>query len=413
MAPSAQLSIKATPFGTVPNHWGVMPLRDCAEVQTGIAKGRHLDTTDAVRVPYLRVANVQDGFLDLAEIKHIDIRESELARYSLQPGDVLLTEGGDFDKLGRGFVWTGNIPTCVHQNHIFAVRPKRTLLTPEFLSLLVQSNYGKSYFLSVAHKTTNLACINTSKLKAFPALVPPLGEQHAIARALRAVREVMDTTRRELEFERERKAALMQRLFTRGTRGERTKQTEIGEMPESWTIKRLGEVITLHRGFDLPIQQRQPGPVPVVSSSGVTGSHSVRKVKGPGVVTGRYGTIGEVFLIQDDFWPLNTTLFVSDFKGNEPEFIAHLLQMVDLRSLNDKTSVPGINRNHAHRIWVGLPSIEEQQAITQIPRAVDQKLEKLEREATLLDELFRALLEELMSGRLSAAALVEPVGNPG
>ena len=156
-------------------------------MQTGVAKGRSLNGAEVISVPYLRVANVQDGYLDLTEIKNIEIRRSELPRFSLRVGDVVLTEGGDFDKLGRGFIWNGEIAGCVHQNHIFAARANRSMILPEFLAYLTQSPYGKAYFLSVAHKTTNLACINTTKLKAFPALVPPLQDQQQIVHALTAV----------------------------------------------------------------------------------------------------------------------------------------------------------------------------------------------------------------------------------
>lgn len=182
-----QVPLKETEFGDVPEHWKVLRLEDCAFVQTGAAKGRRLGDSHTVAVPYLRVANVQDGYLDLSEIKHIQIRESEIERYRLQEGDVLLTEGGDFDKLGRGFIWQGQVSNCIHQNHIFAVRPDRSRLMPEYLAYLVQSNYGKAYFLRVAHRTTHLACINSTKLKAFPALLPDLGEQERIVSILESV----------------------------------------------------------------------------------------------------------------------------------------------------------------------------------------------------------------------------------
>jgi type I restriction enzyme S subunit len=178
---------KQTEIGPVPDSWKVILLKDCAVVQTGIAKGRKLDGKDKLVLPYLRVANVQSGFLDLREIKTIPIQTKEKSRYLLQNGDVVLTEGGDFDKLGRGFIWKGEIEDCVHQNHIFAVRVDRTLLLPEFFAHLSQSPYGKKYFLSVAHKTTNLACINTTKLKAFPVLVPSIDEQGEIVQALDAM----------------------------------------------------------------------------------------------------------------------------------------------------------------------------------------------------------------------------------
>ncbi len=173
-------------YGRAPADWTVLPLEECAFIQTGVAKGRKLGDDETISVPYLRVANVQDGYLNLSEMKAIQIRQSELERYQLQQGDIVLTEGGDFDKLGRGFLWKGEVTPCVHQNHVFAVRPNRSLLMPEFLAYLVQSPYGRSYFLSVAHKTTNLACINKTKLGRFPTLLPRLDEQVNIVKALSA-----------------------------------------------------------------------------------------------------------------------------------------------------------------------------------------------------------------------------------
>lgn len=174
-----------TPYGQIPASWDIRPLNACATVQTGVTKGRAVPPDEAMEVPYLRVANVQDGYLDLAEIKNITIRRGELESYRLREGDVVLTEGGDFDKLGRGFIWHGQIEPCIHQNHVFAVRTDRNLLIPEFLAYLAQSPYGRSYFLTVAHKTTNLACINSTKLKALPVPLPALQEQQEVCEVLR------------------------------------------------------------------------------------------------------------------------------------------------------------------------------------------------------------------------------------
>ncbi|MGH2507784.1 MAG: restriction endonuclease subunit S, partial [Ktedonobacteraceae bacterium] len=183
--------------------------------------------------------------------------------------------------------------------------------------------------------------LSKSNFKTIPILLPPLPEQRAIARVLQTTQNAIQARYKELALERERKAALMQHLFTDGTRGEATKQTEIGEIPESWSVLKLGDVITLQRGFDLPSSRREVGNVPIISSSGISGTHSCAKVTSPGVVTGRYGTIGQVFYVETDFWPLNTTLFVSDFKKNNPRFVSYFLQCIDLQALNDKTSVPG------------------------------------------------------------------------
>lgn len=184
---AGQVLLQENEFGMLPENWPIARLDECAFVQTGAAKGRRFGDSKTVDVPYLRVANVQDGYLDLSEIKHIRIQESEIPRYSLQHGDVVVTEGGDFDKLGRGFIWQGEIAHCVHQNHIFAIRTRRDILLPEYLAYLVQSDYGKAYFLTVAHRTTHLACINAAKLKAFPAVLPSLPEQREIARLLATV----------------------------------------------------------------------------------------------------------------------------------------------------------------------------------------------------------------------------------
>lgn len=137
----------------------------------------------------------------------------------------------------------------------------------------------------------------------------------------------------------------------------------------------LGDIVTLQRGFDLPTDQRLSGSIPVISSSGRSGAHAKAVVSGPGVVTGRYGTIGKVFYVPEDFWPLNTTLFVRDFKGNDPRFISYLLQTVDFESCSDKSSVPGVNRNHLHAIRVPAIPIVEQREIAAILGALDDKIE--------------------------------------
>lgn len=205
---------KETPHGRVPDHWAIMPLEHCATIQTGVTKGRKLDSDDLIEVPYLRVANVQSGFLDLSEIKRIKIRRQELNRYRLQSGDIVLTEGGDLDKLGRGFIWRAEIHDCVHQNHIFAVRVDRSVLDPEYVAYLVQSDYGRSYFLMVGHKTTNLASINSTKLKAFPVLIPPLPEQREIARTLDAIDHKIDLHKRKRDVLDELFRSLLHKLMT-------------------------------------------------------------------------------------------------------------------------------------------------------------------------------------------------------
>ena len=163
----------------------------------------------------------------------------------------------------------------------------------------------------------------------------------------------------------------------------------------TWESMPLGEFVTLKRGYDLPSSLRADGPVPVVSSSGVTGRHDVAKVKGPGVVTGRYGTLGEVFFIDEDFWPLNTALYVRDFQGNDPGFAAYFLESVLRNTDSNKAAVPGVNRNDLHALTVrSTCDLEEQKAIASILRTYDDLIENNRRRIRLLEQAARLLHEE-------------------
>lgn len=156
----------------------------------------------------------------------------------------------------------------------------------------------------------------------------------------------------------------------------------------------LGDVLTLKRGYDLPSQDRIAGSVPIVSSSGISGAHSEAKVKGPGVVTGRYGTIGEIHYVERDFWPLNTTLYVKDFKGNDPRFVAYFLKTLDFASRNAAAAVPGVNRNDLHRLPVKCPPLAEQRRIASILSAYDDLIENNTRRIAILEDMARRIYEE-------------------
>jgi type I restriction enzyme S subunit len=175
--------------------WLCRPLASVATIQTGIAKNKNRAAHEGNDVPYLRVANVQDGRLDLREVKTIRIRADEVERYRLKIGDVLLTEGGDNDKLGRGLVWRGEIPLCLHQNHIFAVQCKTEELLPEFLTVFCSSTIGRAYFLGAAKQTTNLASINARQLKEMPVAIPPRPIQHQIAHIANTLTEQLESCR--------------------------------------------------------------------------------------------------------------------------------------------------------------------------------------------------------------------------
>ena len=172
-------------IGDIPAEWRKTQLRHCAAIRSGITLGKKYEKTDSlVERPYLRVANVQDGYVDLSVLTTIEVTQDEDLKYRLRAGNVLMTEGGDRDKLGRGCVWHGEIEPCLHQNHIFAVQTSKETLLPEFLEYLTVSDVGRSYFDVTAIKTTNLACTSSSKVLAFTIPLPSVEEQAEIVEAL-------------------------------------------------------------------------------------------------------------------------------------------------------------------------------------------------------------------------------------
>lgn len=180
---------------------GIEPLGRLADVSSGVTLGSEPGGPGTVARPYLRVANVQDGRLDLDDIKSVRVRQSDLARFELQPGDVLMNEGGDADKLGRGTVWEGQINGCLHQNHVFKVRCLAARLNPWYLTLVSGSPRGKRYFLGASKQTTNLATINSTQIKAFPVPLRSMDRQLEIV-------ETVQTLSRQVDLESARLAKL-------------------------------------------------------------------------------------------------------------------------------------------------------------------------------------------------------------
>lgn len=196
----------------VSNTETILPLEILADVTSGVTLGT--ETGGSIEIPYLRVANVQDGYIDTSEMKTVRVSRADARRYSLESGDVLLTEGGDFDKLGRGAVWDGRIDPCICQNHVFRVRCDRSRLLPGYLSSYVASREGKRYFLSIAKQTTNLATVSSSQLKRMPIPIPSLEVQSQLVAIARASTERMSRESAQLNNLESIKRGLRDDLLT-------------------------------------------------------------------------------------------------------------------------------------------------------------------------------------------------------
>jgi type I restriction enzyme, S subunit len=215
-----------------PATWKVLRLSDFAAVIGGITKDSKKQSLADEELPYLRVANVQRGYLDLAEMKTIRVPKSRVEDWLLKPGDILFNEGGDIDKLGRGWIWKGEIDRCIFQNHVFRARLAETDFVPEYFSHYGNSR-GYDYFLRYGKQTTNLASINKTIIERLPVAVPPPDEQHEIVRRVEKLFAYADRLEARYQAAQARITQLTPSLLAKAFRGELVPQDPRDEPAEA------------------------------------------------------------------------------------------------------------------------------------------------------------------------------------
>lgn len=363
-------------------------------------------------MPYLRAANVQDGHFDLSEVKNIEVPKSSMERFRVKTGDVLLTEGGDFDKLGRGAVWRGQIKDCVHQNHVFVVRPDGRKLDARFLAYQTQGRRGRSYFQSCSKQSTNLASINSTQLRQFPTALPPLPEQRKIADILTTWDEALTQLDALIDAQERRKKALMQQLLTGKKR--------FPGFKGKWKKVSLGDVAE-------NVADANKGRMGTTSLYGVT--------KADGVVPMRDHVKGESFdrckRVETDWFAYNPMRInigsIARWQGTEtvmvsgdyvvfrchadkllPAYLDHLRQSWMWQSFVTR----GGNGSVRIRIYFSdlaeftflCPPLEEQRRLASVLDTADQQLTLLRAQRTALDQQKRGLMQLLLTGRLRVKA---------
>lgn len=409
----------------LPKGWKLERLDKLADVQTGVAKGAQSEKP-AVSVPYLRVANVQDGHVDLTEMKVIEVPERKLSHYLLRRGDLLMTEGGDFDKLGRGCIWEGQIDPCVHQNHVFAVRVTSPDLRNDFLEKLAASPWGRRYFVSCSKQSTNLASINTSQLKAFPVLVPPLPEQRKIGAILGAWDRAIEKLQALVAAKSERLRVLREQLIT-GTRrfsefarNQKRVKTKYGAFPADWTSVHIGEIAD-----EAEERNSGGGNLPVLSCTkhrGLVASleyfsrrvfsqdTSAYKVVRRGQFAYATNHIEEGSIGYQDLYdtalisPMYTVFQLRP--GVDHAFFFKLLKTEVYRHIFEVNTSGSIDRRGALRwrdfahIRVFLPGIAEQQRVAAVLNACANEIRLLETELAALKLQKRGLMQKLLTGEV-------------
>lgn len=246
--------------------------------------------------------------------------------------------------------------------------------------------------------------INKTAFSEIRISVPPIHVQRRIAGTLSAYDELIENSQRRIKILESMARALYREWFVHfrfpGHESVRRLASPLGEIPEGWEIGRLDDVLILQRGFDLPKSSRIEGTVPIIAATGVSGFHNEAKVKAPGVVTGRSGTLGEVLYVQEDFWPLNTSLWVKEFPRGEPLYAFYLLSSLELKQFNSGAAVPTLNRNDIHGVSVVVPPRGLQTRFQKIAGTMLAQSRILELESQNLRRTRDLLLPRLISGQI-------------
>ena len=198
-----------------PHHWPVQQLGDIADIVAGITKGRKTKEEDLLEVPYMAVSNVKDGYIDWTTIKTISATQSEINQYRLLPNDILMTEGGDPDKLGRGAIIQNPPENCIHQNHIFRVRLNSAVISTRYFAEFLKHQKAKQYFLRCAKQTTGIASINMRQLKGLPTLLPPVEMQNCFSVFVEQIEKTKAIIIQSLNKLETLKKALMEQYFVK------------------------------------------------------------------------------------------------------------------------------------------------------------------------------------------------------
>ena len=345
--------------------------------------------------PYLANVNVRWGEFDLEDLPLMKFEESEQERYELKYGDLVICEGGE---PGRCAIWKEQIPNMKIQKALHRVRVHDCLdYRYLFYWFLLAGKTGEldQYFTGATIKH-----MPGQKLKEVVIDKPPLEIQHRIADILSAYDDLIENNQKQIKLLEEAAQRLYKEWFVdlRFPGHENTKIVD--GVPEGWSRTNINEILTFHRGYDLTKNEMKAGRYPVVGSTTVIGYHNEFKIKGPGIVTGRSGSLGKYQFIWDNFWPHNTSLYISDYKDHNIFFVYSLLQTVDFASLNNGGAIPTLNRNVLSNIEVIEPTDELQEMFAKIAEAQYRKIRNLEKQNNQLKMARDVLLPKLMSGEV-------------
>jgi type I restriction enzyme, S subunit len=379
------------------SEWKVYNLGEIASVQTG-PFGSQLHQSDYVEVgtPIITVEHLGENRILHKNLPRVnDEDKNRLKKYWLQEDDIVFSRVGSVDR--RAYV-KKNEDGWLFSGRCLRVRPSKKV-DGKFLSYFFGMEDFKSKIRAVAVGAT-MPSLNSSIMNDIEVTMPEdLDTQQEIAQILTSLDDKIELNHKMNHTLEAMAQALFKEWFVDfnfpGFDGEL-----VDGLPKGWRKGRTDDLFILQRGFDLPAITRTEGLYPVVAASGISTYHHEYKVKGPGVTTGRSGVLGKVYFITEDFWPLNTSLFIKEYKNSTPLFAYHILKGMNLLQLNGGSAVPTLNRNDVHGIECIIPNIEVINLFESIAKSLYQKIFENSLQIQTLTQARDTLLPKLMSGKL-------------
>ncbi len=385
---------KDTELGPLPVDWEVVRLGEVGQIITGNTPSKKVaEYWENGTIDFIKPPDLKNGLVNTAT-ERISKRALEVARI-LEGESILVSCIGIIGKVGYA------TKLLAFNQQINAVVPNDKIYGMYLFYALQHENIQE--VLNSMKSITTVPIVSKSKFKTLPIPLPPLEEQKAIAEVLRSVQLAIEKTEEVIRATKELKKSMMKHLFTYGyvpideTDKVKLKETEIGLIPEHWEVVRLGEVAEIKYGKAKP---KDNGTIPVIGSGGIYDWTNSALVNFPTVVVGRKGTAGQVWLIEQPCWPSDTTYYLVWKHVVDIRFVFEFLNLNPLSGKHAKTTLPSLQRPDLENYLIPLPPLEEQKAIAEVLRAIDEKLQKEEEYKKALQNLFKSLLHHLMSGKI-------------
>ena len=382
--------------------------------------------------PVTRIETISDDCINAEKVGHVNgLPNAKIEKYRLCYGDMLVSHINSDPQLGRAVIYEGEPEILLHGMNLLRMQANPKTLDPFFLNFIFRFYRNRGVFIALASRAVGQASINQSRMKSLVIPLPPLPEQRAIAHVLQTIQEAKFARQKEIALERERKAALMDFLFSHGTKNEPRKQTEIGEIPESWEVVRLAELCTkitdgthrtptyVDKGVPfLRVVDIQSSKIDWQQVKWIPRNEHEELIKRckpekGDVLLSKNGTIGKTKVVD---WDQEFSIFVSlcllkvKHKSLNNVYLAEFLSskgLPQIRKRGKRMTVTNLHLVEIRELLIPLPSHSEQQEIAEILQAFDTKIVSLAQEASRLDELFHAMLDELMTGKRSAVPLID------